>query len=158
MLSDLLSKDCIKLNIKADNWKEAIQYSGMLLYNNKTVKEGYIRKLIESNHLGSNIVIAPGIAMPHGKSEGEVIKTSMSVVTLNSPIEFGNEEYDPVWFIIALAAEENNKHLNALSELIELIDDTNTLEILRSCTNEEDFIEVIVGFEKAGNYVRMIKQ
>ncbi len=45
----------------------------------------------------AHIVIAPGIALPHARPEDGVIDSTVAVVRLAEPVNFGNEDNDPVW-------------------------------------------------------------
>jgi mannitol/fructose-specific phosphotransferase system IIA component (Ntr-type) len=148
MLSELALPQHICLRVKADNCIDVARYGGEILYNTGCVEERFIEAIISSKALlGTNVVIAPRIALLHTKPSNGVKKLSMSFITLEKPVVFGNDEYDPVSFVLTLAASDNSMHLKALSTLVELMDDIETLKKLIEANDVKDFIQVLVNFE-----------
>lgn len=149
LLSEFATKEHVKLNAEVKDYKEAILLSGEMMYKSGCVNQNYGQLMLKAKEiLGSNIVISDSIALPHAKSEGSVNKTSMTFITLKEPVAFGNKEYDPVKLVISLVATKSNKHFKALSELMDLINDEETLKKLIKCTTYNDFINTLKFFEK----------
>ncbi|MDF2505670.1 PTS sugar transporter subunit IIA [Clostridium sp.] len=93
--------------------------------------------------LGSYIVIAKGIAMPHARPEKGSKDIGLSLVTLKNPICFGNSENDPVKAIISFCAKDNISHLDILSELMELFEDEEFQQLINEAKEEEEIISYI---------------
>ena len=70
-----------------------------------------------AEELGPYIVIAPGIAMPHSRPEDGVLKPCVALMTLSTPVNFGNEENDPVRLVFSFGAPDKEQHVEALREL-----------------------------------------
>ncbi|HEX2980666.1 MAG TPA: BglG family transcription antiterminator [Anaerolineaceae bacterium] len=123
-LSDLLSADTIALQVEAKSWQEVIDTAGSLLVRTGGVKPGYVdaMKRIRETY-GPYMVIMPGVAILHAFPEDGVNRLCMSMVTLKTPVAFGNEKFDPVQVAFALGSIDNQMHLRALSELIDLVKD-----------------------------------
>lgn len=120
-LSELLPPERIELNVKVNNWQEAICKAGKLLFNSGAVTGGYIDAMIKlAEDLGPYIVIAPGIALPHAATEAGAKQTALSLIKLSDPIYFGNPDNDPVTLVFALSAIDNKVHILALQALAEL--------------------------------------
>jgi mannitol/fructose-specific phosphotransferase system IIA component (Ntr-type) len=91
------------------------------LYETGAVAHEYIEAMVKvAEELGPYIVIAPGIALPHARSEAGAIQTALSFVKLADPVNFGNPDNDPVRLVFALAAVDNTAHTVALQALAEL--------------------------------------
>ncbi|MBA7584259.1 Ascorbate-specific PTS system EIIA component [subsurface metagenome] len=120
-LSEILSYERIKLNVRVDNWCEAIYEVGKVLYDTDAITENYIDEMIKTaEELGPYIVIAPGIALPHASPESGAKKTALGMIKLSKPINFGNPVNDPVKLVFGLSAVDNKVHVKALQVLAKL--------------------------------------
>lgn len=143
-LFEITAPNLIQLNLIVRDWEEAIRVAGAPL-----LKEGYItRQYIEtiiSNTLkdGPYMVIAKNIALPHARPMDGVEKLGISITSLKYPIKFGSKENDPVKYIFCLSAPANNKHLNAMAELVELLDDSIFFELLNTTKNPEEIFQYL---------------
>lgn len=143
-LSEMLNKKTIALNIEVKDWKEAVRISGNLLVKIGAVKESYIPAMIEMVlSFGSYIVIAPGVALPHARPEDGVIKPCMSLITLKTPVDFGNAHNDPVSLVIAFGTIDHDAHVKALSKLARIIGDRGKVEALINAESVEQVDEIL---------------
>ena len=157
MLSELAVPEHILLQAEAENWEEAVRLGGELMYRSGCVEKTYIQKMVDAKEeLGPNIVIARGIALPHAKSVDGVKETCMAFLTLRHPVCFGNEAYDPVSFVILLGASQDHGHMKALAELIELLDDDETIKQLCLCRDADKFTDRLRIFEKNSRQEQII--
>ena len=123
-MKEIIVKRNMRVMVEASDWEHAIHEAGMLLMQSGSIKDTYIQKMIDSvKTLGPYIVIAPGIAIAHARPGEEVLKSDMSIITLKTPVSFGNKQNDPVSIVFAFAAEEDTKHLSQLSILAQLLSD-----------------------------------
>lgn len=144
MLKDLLTKDTIRLNIDAKDWEDAIRKGGDLLEKNGSIEHRYVDGMVETmKEIGPYIVIAPGIAMPHARPESGVKKIGMSLMTLKSPINFGNKENDPVCLVVCLCAIDHTTHLKAMSELVQLLGDEEKINKIKAAKNVGDILVLL---------------
>lgn len=136
---DIITLNSIQTNVEAKDWKDAVIKTGELLLKQGFVEKSYIDAMINKvEELGPYIVIAPHIAMPHARPEDGVNKTSIAIVTLKEPLNFGHEKNDPVKLILALAAKDNEDHLETLANLMEILgDETKLANIMDSLSPEE---------------------
>lgn len=149
MLNDLLTWNTIKVNADCSDWMQAIRLGTSLLIDNGYVEERYYDAIINNfKELGPYMVVAPGIVLSHARPENGVKKLSMSLVTLKNGVNFGNEANDPVKLIITLAAVDNETHLKALSQLMELFMNSEDLSSIFKASNKEDVIEIINKYSK----------
>jgi len=121
-LPDLIPPERIALGVEAVDWRDATRIAGRLLLDTGAIREPYIEAMLRTaEELGPYIVIAPGIAMPHARPEEGAIQTALSLVRLNTPINFGHADHDPVTLIFALAALDKQIHLRAMQTLATLL-------------------------------------
>ncbi len=144
MIEKLFNEQTVAVNVKVNNWQEAITYGGNILVQNGYTEKQYIDAMIENvNKMGQYIVIAPGLAMPHARPEFGVKKIGMALVKLATPVPFGHEKYDPVDILIFLCATDQTTHIGALSELMQLLEDERFLNSVRNGMSKEKIIEYI---------------
>ena len=86
--------------------------------------------------LGPYMVIAPGIALAHGRPSEAVLATGLSLVTLSTPVVFGSPNNDPVSLVIGLAAVDHDSHIDLMAALSELLMSDDSVNFLASATNE----------------------
>ena len=143
-LSDLLTEDRIAIKVKADNWEEAIRQVGQLMVDTGVVEDRYIDGMIRTTkELGPYIVIAPGLAIPHSRPEDGVIHTCYAIATLETPVEFGNSDNDPVYAMIALGAKDHEEHVSALQTVAEILMVPENLEALKFADSKDDVMRIM---------------
>lgn len=144
LLRDLLTIDKIKLKVKAKNWEEVIYAGGKILEEAGLVESRYTEAMINTvKKMGAYIVIAKGIAMPHARPEDGVKEVGTALITLETPVEFGNKENDPVSVVIFLCAVDNITHLKALADLMQLMEDENFKELADKATSNQEILDYI---------------
>lgn len=62
---------------------------------------------------------------------------------LKTPVNFGNEEHDPVDIVIFLCAVDNKAHIEVLGELVQLIEDDDFLKIVRNASSKKEILDYI---------------
>ncbi|OTN90343.1 hypothetical protein A5819_002843 [Enterococcus sp. 7E2_DIV0204] len=133
-LFEITAPELIQLNIPAKNWEEAIRFSAASLLKEGRITRNYIDTIIETaKKEGPYMVISKHVALPHARPIDGVEQLGMSISVLKQPILFGSKENDPVKYIFCLAATENNRHLNAMAELVNLLDDPQFYSLLDTC-------------------------
>lgn len=140
-LNELLDSAAVDLNATASDWQDAIAQSGQLLENTGAISSDYTAAMIRSvEDNGPYIVVAPGFAFAHARPSEAVKRTAISWVRLNQPVEFGHDSNDPVNLVVALAAEDDKMHLQAMKELSKLLAKKQTRAKLDSLTTVEELI------------------
>lgn len=144
MLEDVLKDSNILLNQQVNTWEESIRRVSEPLINQQVIEPSYVTAMIDSvKEYGPYIVIGKYIALAHARPEDGVNQLGISVATIDEPIEFGNEENDPVKIIFCLAAIDSYSHLNIMKSLIELINDEEKVDRLSRETDIERFKEIL---------------
>lgn len=153
MLSEITSQDFIQLNVEAKDWKEAISKSARVMVENGKITDDYIQAMIKNTEEnGPYIVITEHVALPHARPEDGALETAIGITTLKNPVVFGHELNDPVKYIFCLSTVDNNSHLRALAELVELLDDEKFYEVLGQADTSTEIIEYIAEKEEEEKY------
>lgn len=148
LLSEIIDKDLIQLNVHAQNWEEAIRVGTEPLVKKNKVTTEYVNKIIEIAHeVGPYIVITKYVALPHAPSEYGAKETAIGITTLDEPIEFGNKANDPVKYLFCLSAKDSESHISALAELVQLLEDKAFFHLLDTCEDPEKIISYIENLE-----------
>lgn len=149
MIENLLNEELIDVKIKVEKWEEAVTIAGNLLLYNKKINERYISAMIDTvKEMGPYIVMAPGIAMPHGRPECGVNELGIAIVSLEKGINFGSEEFDPVKIIFAICAKESKSHIELLQDLLCILDSNELLNKVDECNSKKELLDLILGVYK----------
>ncbi|TFG49309.1 MAG: PTS sugar transporter subunit IIA, partial [Anaerolineales bacterium] len=118
MLSDSITRELVQLQVKAENWEDAVRAGGQLLVNADICEDRYVDAMVAAvRDMGPYMVLAPGIALAHGRPEDGVLKMGLSIINLETPVEFGSETNDPVSLVISFGGVDKESHLGLLQEL-----------------------------------------
>lgn len=150
MLADLLTERTVRVGVEARDWQEVVDIAGRLLLEDGSIEPSYIdamREVIQS--LGPYVVIAPGVALLHGRPQHGVKRICMSLVVLKTPVKFGHPENDPVTLAFALGGVDERSHLDALAQLATLLSDEDAASRLRTAQTVEEVLEIIRSFDHA---------
>lgn len=143
-LEELLRPQLIDVGVKVEDWQGAIRAAGKLLVDDQAAEPRFVEAMIQvAKDLGPYIVIAPGIALPHARPEDGVLKASMAMITLDPPIDFGNERNDPVQIVVALAAKDNEQHVEGLAGLAKVLGQPELVEQLKRAHTRQDLMTIM---------------
>ena len=133
-LRDSLAENkSIRLQAEAETWQDAVKIGVDLLVAADVVEQH-----------GPYFVLAPGLAMPHGRPEEGVKKTGFALVTLKKPLEFNHEDNDPVDILITMAAVDANTHQEVgIMQIVNLFEDEENFDRLRACRTEQEVLDLI---------------
>lgn len=138
-LLDVVDENMLQLNVDVDDPKIAIEISAKPLLENKIISRKYIKKIIArySENEYDNFIIAPQVALPHSQPNDGARSIGMSITSLNKPCRFGTKFGGSVKYIFVLSAINKSAHLGILKDLMQLITDSNFLELVDK-GNKED--------------------
>lgn len=143
MITNYLTKDNMQHVKSVNEWEEAIKLAAKPLLEKKIIETVYIDNMIQSvKDNGPYIVLKDYFALPHAKAGEGVNEVGMSLLTLEDPVDL---EGNPVKIFLVLAAVDSSTHLEALSELSELLMDDEVYDIFLSGDNQAIYNELIKG-------------
>jgi len=145
-LSSLLPVTSIHTGVRVRDWHAAIEEAGNLLVAVGAVEPRYVQAMIRAvDEHGPYIVIYPGVALAHALPEEGSLSLAFSLIILDPPVLFGNEENDPIRAVFALAAVDGESHLAAIEDLMELLDDFERYASLLAAQDATEAARVIKG-------------
>ena len=145
-LRDSLAENkSIRLQAEAETWQDAVKIGVDLLVAADVVEPRYYQAILDAvEQHGPYFVLAPGLAMPHGRPEEGVKKTGFALVTLKKPLEFNHEDNDPVDILITMAAVDANTHQEVgIMQIVNLFEDDRQATRLK--------ISAFIGSKRFGN-------
>lgn len=144
MLLEILDPTRIKIGVETADWQEVTKKAGKLLLKDELIDEEYITAMIDSiKENGPYVVLAQGIAILHARPEDGVKELGMSLITLDPPIKFGHQSNDPVKVALAFGAVDEEKHVDAMSELTTLLMANNAVEEMYAKENADNLYQYI---------------
>ncbi len=147
MLKDLLTPEVIRCHAHAADWRDAVLQTGALLEAAGKCDRSYTESMVSSiERLGPYVVLEEGVAMPHAQSNGNVSDQGICILTLDEPVRFGHEDYDPVSVLIGICAPNPREHLGCLAELAKIFDDEEAIPKLAACETPGDVISTMESF------------
>ncbi len=144
-ITDLLSKDSIRLNVTVKDKEETLltmvdlmDKSGKL--NDKKLYLEAVKAREEEGTTG----VGNGIAIPHGRCSG-VSKAGLAAMSIKGGVEYNALDGKPVDLVFLIAAPENsgNVHLEILSKLATMLMDDEFVNRLKNALTVEAFLEII---------------
>jgi len=140
MITELLM-DNLCFSDRQLSWQEAIILAANPLLNKGDITQDYINDVIKNIEInGSYMVLVPEIALPHAKSNGNVLRTSMSFLKLTHPVIFPDGVAVSVMFF--LASENSDGHLDVLVEFAEILADKSNQNLFKTATSKEHILTI----------------
>lgn len=143
MLEKYLTMDHIQLKLKAANWKEAIKLAAAPLVTSGDIEEEYVSAMQDAVlDFGPYMVLAEGFALSHAKPSDLVHTVCISLITLDTPVRFGNKDFDPVDILIAFGTPDADSHIEMLRELAGLLNKPETFTSIRNARTTHEIISL----------------
>ncbi|MBD2257978.1 phosphoenolpyruvate--protein phosphotransferase [Pseudanabaena sp. FACHB-2040] len=127
------------LNADVGSKEKAIRAAGNLLVEGGNIQPGYIESMM-GREATANTFLGNGIAIPHGlpKDRELILRTGISVVQIPDGVEWNPGER--VHLVVGIAAK-SDEHLQILTNLTQVLDDTATIERLTHTQDPQEIIE-----------------
>jgi ascorbate PTS system EIIA or EIIAB component len=128
----------------ASSWREALRAVGEALVASGASTPEYTDAMIAMvDEHGPYIVISPGLAFAHARPGASVLRDGLAVVTLASPVVFGNPHNDPVSVVLGLAVAEVGTHLESIGAIANLFDDATVTGRLAAASSAAEVREIM---------------
>jgi len=131
VLTSAFGDGSIAIDVDASSRDAAILAVGDLLVASQRTTPEYSQQMLDAlEEFGPYFVLAPGIAIAHGRPSSAVITSGLALARLRTPIEFGSEHNDPVSLVFGLCAVDHEGHLDVLAELAMYLNDPTKVKFL----------------------------
>lgn len=137
-LHEILLPEMISLKNRAKNWEEAIRFTAAPLLRSGKITRNYVETIVQNmKKENANMVITDYVALPHARPEDGVNEPAISLTVLEEPVYFGEEQNIPIKYLFFLAAIDNQYHLKAMSQLVQLLDNPHFYQLLDQSESQE---------------------
>ena len=140
--NNLINENNIEILDRLESWSDAIKVSGELLIKQNYVTKDYIQEMKELvEKFGSYIVVADGIAIPHGSIGKNVIKDGAALLVLKEAVKFDDGEM--VNIFIPFATRGKKFHSKLLNEIFDIIKRKNLKDKILSLKTKQEIIKYL---------------
>lgn len=136
-LCKLLDADRIQIISGTCGWQQGIRIAGQSLIDSGSIEQRYLDAIISQlQYYGPYMFLTDRVILAHAKPEDGVNALDISFVVCKEPVIFSEERKASI--IIMLAAEDQEKHLKMLQDILELVSNANTIGALLKCSSPEE--------------------
>ncbi len=136
---EYLSPQKITLSNEGMLWQEGIRLAGECLIQSGSIVPRYLETIIsQTMYYGTYMFLTDEVMLAHAKPEDGVNKVDVSMTIFKTPVSFGKGKAAKV--IIVLAAEDQEKHLKILNDIMKIAEKEENIERLW----QADTIELVI--------------
>lgn len=146
MLKDVITLDCINIDLKGQTKSEIIDEMVDILYNNGKLndREEYKKEILK-REAQSSTGMEEGIAIPHGKTDAVKIPTvAIGISKKGVDYESLDGKHSHLFFMIAAPANSNNSHIELLSKITTLLLEDDIREALINAKSKEEVLDILI--------------
>ena len=146
MLKDVITLDCINIDLKGQTKSEIIDEMVDILYNNGKLndREEYKKEILK-REAQSSTGMEEGIAIPHGKTDAVKIPTvAIGISKKGVDYESLDGKHSHLFFMIAAPANSNNSHIELLSKITTLLLEDDIREALINSKSKEEVLDILI--------------
>lgn len=124
------------------SWQESIAVAAAPLVKNKSVETKYVDAIIKiiERH-GMYMFITRDVILAHAKPQDGVNNMDVSLTVFKKPVKFSDSHFAKI--AIVLAANNQEKHLGILHDLLNLLGTHERVERIASCLTSDEIISAI---------------
>lgn len=145
-LQKLLDPQLIQLNIEVSSFSEAIQKSFVPFLRKGFIEQKYIYETEKAyQESGPYFAFTKGTALPHCDDFTSVKKSALGITVLKKAVRSGSQANDPIRILLPLCTVDSQSHLNALSQLADVLSDKKRMERIISSESINEVYHLITG-------------
>ena len=146
MLKDVITLDCINIDLKGQTKSEIIDEMVDILYNNGKLndREEYKKEILK-REAQSSTGMEEGIAIPHGKTKAVKIPTAAIGISKKG-VDYESLDGEPshLFFMIAAPENSNDSHIELLSKITTLLLEDDIREALLNAKSKEEVLDILM--------------
>lgn len=144
-MSEILSRETIRLGLTATDKTDAITQCGSLLVAVGAVTQPYADAMFEREHQVPTY-LGEGVAIPHGTNESRehIQRTCLGFLQFPGGVDWDDERV----FVCIPIASRGEEHVEILGELAEVLMDPDAAAQLRTTTDPDDVLRLLGAFGK----------
>ena len=155
-ITELLKKDAVKINVKANDKNDAIDQLVELHVNAGNVNDAAVYKqAILAREEEGTTGMPGGIAIPHARTSA-VNNAGLAAITVPSGVDFEATDgsKSELLFMIAAPENSNNLYMEVLSKLAVMLVNEDFVKELKNAKTPEEFLAKIDAAENAKDEVK----
>ena len=122
-------------------WVEAVYRAGEILVKNASIRKSYLDAIVSQiMYYGPYMFITEHVVRAHAKAEDGVNRRDLSLAVFSEPVQFPKQKFAKV--IFALSAEDNEKHLKILNDILNFAKEEENLQALESASSVPEILEL----------------
>lgn len=145
-IKDIITLDCIEVNLKAKNKSEVIDEMIELLYNAGKLnsKEKYKKAILEREDKSST-GMEDGVAIPHGKTNAVKIPT-IAIGISKDGIDYNSLDGKPskIFFMIAAPENSDDTHIELLSKITTVVLEEELRSAIINAKTKEEIMNILI--------------
>ncbi len=144
-LSRLLEKGGIITNIKGDTVNDVLAYAVEMINTPSTISKQELLSMVLSREELMPTAIGKGIAIPHPRNPiiTDIKDASVSICTLENPVNFGALDGEPVHTLFIILASNPRMHLDVLSKISYLCQDEAFSVMLKKRQSKDNILDYV---------------
>ena len=146
MLKDVITLDCINIDLKGETKSEIIDEMVDILYNNGKLndREEYKKEILK-REAQSSTGMEEGIAIPHGKTDAVKIPT-VAIGISKKGVDYESLDGKPshLFFMIAAPENSNDSHIELLSKITTLLLEDDIREALLNVKSKKEVLDILI--------------
>ena len=136
---DLLTAEKIFITDEPMRWTDAIYFAGEPLIRSGSIVEKYLDSIIsQTMYYGTYMFINSDVMLAHAKPQDGVNHLDLSLTIFKTPITFNENRAAKMIFM--LCAEDNERHLKIMNELLTLAEADENLSRLSAASSAEEIL------------------
>lgn len=136
-LLSVLTVSRILIQEKAASWRDSIRTAGGPLLENGSITRGYLDTIIaQLSYYGPYMFLTDDVILAHAKPEDGVNCLDISLAVFRQPVAFSGQRRARL--VIVLAAEDQEKHLRILQDILVLAANAASVESVAASETPAD--------------------
>lgn len=141
-LKELLTLSDIRVIKESMGWKEAIEFAAVPLLYKNMIRYQYVEAIINAvTKQRQTMLVADQVMIAHAGIDAGVYELGLSLLRLPEAIMVNN--YMEVKVLFVLATPDRERHLVALNQLIDILEDETKLNIMQHAETAEEILELL---------------
>ena len=135
-LLSVLDASRIRVVEERCSWQQSIRLAGACLLDHHSIEQRYLDTIIHQlQYYGPYMFLTEDVILAHAKPEDGVSCLDLSLAVFHQPVVYSSQRKAKL--VLLLAAEDQEKHLRLLQDILVLISAPGAVERLAACSGGE---------------------
>lgn len=122
-------------------WVDAIYRTGEILVRNASIRKSYLDAIVSQiMYYGPYMFITEHVVLAHAKAEDGVNRRDLSLAVFAEPVQFPKQKIAKAIFV--LSAEDNEKHLKILNDILNFAKEEENLKALEHASSVPEILDL----------------